>query len=85
MLQPSARIGLSATWHICSTDFGYAPDLVEKVFAGGMTLQQAAEIARRKAKADDVCWKWKRDGLEPWFKKWRFDAESFMRTRKRAF
>ena len=63
----------------------YAPDLVEKIFAGGMTLQQAAEIARRKAKADDVCWKWKRDGLEPWFKKWRFDAESFMRTRKRAF
>jgi hypothetical protein len=24
----------------------FAPDLVEKVFAGGMTLQQAAEIAR---------------------------------------
>jgi ribosomal protein L37AE/L43A len=24
----------------------YAPDLVEKIFAGGMTLQQAAEIAR---------------------------------------
>jgi hypothetical protein len=33
----------------------YAPDLVEKVFAGGMTLQQAAEIARpREHEAADT-------------------------------
>jgi hypothetical protein len=33
----------------------YAPDLVEKIFAGGMTLQQAAEIARpRKREATEI-------------------------------
>ena len=33
----------------------FAPDLVEKIFAGGMTLQQAAEIARpRKREATEI-------------------------------
>jgi hypothetical protein len=31
----------------------FAPDLVEKIFTGGMTLQQAAEIARPR-KFDDL-------------------------------
>jgi hypothetical protein len=34
----------------------FAPDLTEKIFAGGMTLQQAAEVARpRKQEAAVSC------------------------------
>jgi ParB-like nuclease domain len=39
-------VGLEIRLSEAAVVLDYAPDLVEKIFAGGMTLQQAAEIAR---------------------------------------
>jgi hypothetical protein len=49
------NVGLEIRLSEASVVLDYAPDLIEKIFAGGMTLQQAAEIARpRKHEAAEI-------------------------------